>query len=196
VSIPPWSRLPGDPIWAAAERAHRRRLSRVYHDWDRVLRLYERASRVLHLPYDRPLDLAILTHSVQIDIGGDRRARCVDWLRSHASGEEPIEAASRLILAGPYKSLSDPRLPLLELSDLAFAETGRSALEDIASEIRLLTRLEEREIRIGLHDELNRIRRRLTADLPGIGEDRFREFARSIIHGCERLSKDATIFSF
>lgn len=196
MSTPPWSRLPGVPIWAAAERAHGRRLSRVYHDWDRVLRLYDRASRVLHLPYDRPLDLAILTHSVQIDIGGDRRARCVEWLRSHVSGEEPVEAAARLILAGPYKSLADPRLPLLELSDLAFPETGQSAVEEIAKEIRLLTRLEEQEIRIGLHDELNRIRRRLTAELPRLGEERFRELARSIIHGCERLSKDGKIFSF
>ncbi|PTX52475.1 hypothetical protein IQ03_01272 [Gemmobacter caeni] len=186
----PWTRLQTEPIWAAAERAHARRLGRVYHDWDRVLRLYDRAGRVLHLPYDRPLDLAILTHSVQTGPGGDRRARSVEWLRAQADPGEPVEAAARLILAGPYRDLSDPRLPLLELSDLAFPVSGRAALRDIAAEIRLLTRLEAREIVTGLQDELNRIRRALGAALPRIQGIAMREFAREVIHGCETLTKD------
>lgn len=179
-----------EPIWSEAERAHARRLARVYHDWDRVLRLYDRAAHVLHLPYDRPLDLAILTHSVQIDIGGDRRARSVAWLRAHAGPDEPVEAAARLILAGPYRDLTDPRLPLLELSDLADPVTGPAALRDISSEIRLLTRLEAREIVTGLQDELNRIRRALGAALPRFQGIAIREFAREVIHGCETLTKD------
>jgi hypothetical protein len=178
-----------EPIWSEAERAHARRLARVYHDWDRVLRLYDRAARVLNLPYDRPLDLAILTHSVQIDIGGDRRARSVAWLRAHAGPDEPVEAAARLILAGPYRDLADPRLPLLELSDLADPDTGRAALRDIAAEIRLLTRLDPGEIGLGLLDELTRIRRALGAALPGITHVASRELARGVIHGCESLSK-------
>lgn len=189
MSPAPWTRLVGEPIWAASERAHSRRLVRVYHDWDRVLRLYGRAATVLRLPYDRPLDLAILTHSVQIDLGGDRRARSVAWLRAHADPDEPVEAAARLVLAGPYRDLSDPRLPLLELSDLAFPETGPAALRDIASEIRLLTRLNDQEIGLGLLDELTRIRRALGAALPRISDLAFRDLATGVIHGCEHLSK-------
>jgi hypothetical protein len=190
VSPAPWTRLSGEPIWAAAERAHARRLVRVYHDWDRVLRLYGRAATLLRLPYDRPLDLAILAHSVQIDLGGDRRARSVAWLRSHAGPDEPVETAARLILAGPYRDLTDPRLPLLELSDLGFPETAAAALRDIAAEIRLLTRLDSREIALGLQDELTRIRRALNAALPRMPDLASRDLAQAVIHGCEGLAKD------
>ena len=189
MSAPPWTRLRGAPIWGAAERAHQRRLARVYHDWDRVLRLYERAERLLQLPYDRALDLAILTHSVQIDLGGDRRARSVAWLRSHADPEEPVETAARLILNGPYRDLSDPRLPLLELSDLGDETFAERSVTEMMEQIRLLTRLEEGEVRRGVVDELARIRRALGSALPRIPGPHERDLAQAVIHGSERVSR-------
>jgi hypothetical protein len=140
-----WTRLAEEPIWAEGARAHRRRFGRVYHDWDRVLRLYDRAGTLLDLPYDRALDLAILAHSAQIDLGGNRRARSVAWLRSHAGPDEPIEAAGSLILKGPYQDLNDPRLPLLELSDLGEPENAERAVAEMIEQVRLLTRFDQNE---------------------------------------------------
>ena len=186
---PPWTRLAGEPVWAEAERAHRRRVGRVYHDWDRVLRLYARADRLLQLPYDRALDLAVLTHSVQIDLGGDRRARSVAWLRSRAGPEEPVEAAARMILNGPYRDLSDPRLPLLELSDLGDPETAERSVREMIEQVRLLTRLEGAVVRRGVVDELARIRRALGAALPRLPGPCERGLAEAVIHGSERVSR-------
>jgi len=183
-----WTRLSSEPIWEASARAHRPRLTRIYHVWDRVIRLYARAETVLNLPYDRALDLAILTHSVQIDIGGDRRSRSVAWLRTHAGPDEPVDIAAGYILAGPYRSFIDPRLPLLELSDLAFPETGHQALRDMQDQIMLLTRLSADEVALGLSDELNRIRRALAASLHRISRPPERDLATAIILGCEQLS--------
>ena len=189
MSAPRWTRLFGEPVWAEAERAHRRRFGRVYHDWARVLRLYERADRLLQLPYDRPLDLAILAHSAQIDLGGDRRARSVAWLRAHAGPGDPGEAAGRLILNGPYRDLSDPRLPLLELSDLAEEGTAERAVREMIEQIRLLTRLPSGEVRSGVIEELTRIRRALGPALPRLTRDPERALAQAVIHGCERVSR-------
>ena len=189
MSAPPWTELAGTPLWAEAERAHQRRLARVYHDWDRVLRMYARAERDLRLPYDRSLDLAILAHSVRIDPGGDRRARSVAWLRAHAGPGEPLEEAARLILNGPYRDLSDPRLPLLELSDLADPETAERAVADMIAQILLMTRLDAEEVRRGAAEELKRVRRALAAALPRIGPPPQRALAEAVIHVCERLSR-------
>lgn len=189
MNAPPWTRLSGEPVWAEAERAHRRRVGRVYHDWDRVLRLYERAERLLQIPYDRALDLAVLTHFVQIDLGGDRRARSVAWLRSRAGPEEPIEASARMILNGPYRDLSDTRLPLLELSDLGDPETAERSVREMIEQVRLLTRLEGAEVRRGVVDELARIRRALCFALPRLPGPRERGLAEAVIHGSERVSR-------
>lgn len=189
MSAPPWTRLPGEPVWAEAERAHRRRFGRVYHDWDRVLRLYARAELLLQLPYDRALDLAILTHSVQIDLGGDRRARSVAWLRSHAGPAEPVGAAARMILNGPYRDLSDPRLPLLELSDLGEEGTAERAVREMMEQVRLLTRLHPGEVRSGVIEELTRIRRALGGALPRISRPQERALAQAVIHGSEQVSR-------
>lgn len=193
MSGPAWTRLASDPLWVQAERAHARRFARVYHDWDRVLRLYARAERVLHLPYDPALDLAILTHSAQIDMGGDRRVRSAEWLKRQA-GEahgDQVPTACRLILNGPYKDLTDPRLPLLELSDLADPDTAEAALDAMIAQIRLLTRLETGEVLRGIRDELNRIRRTLASAKPLMSEGAQRDLADRIISGCERLGRDA-----
>lgn len=180
---PRWTRLADDPVWGAAEHAHRRRFSRVYHDWDRVLRLYERAERDLRLPYDRALDLAILSHSAVIDLGGDRRPRSAAWLRSHAGPDEPVEAACRLILAGPYRDLSDPRLPLLELSDLGDPEWARRAIGEMTEQVRVLTRLSETDVRSGIEAELARIRRAIRSALPRIGDPAQRGVSERILQG-------------
>lgn len=184
-----WTRLTEEPIWAEAERAHRRRFGRVYHDWDRVLRLYVRAGTLLHLPYDRALDLAILAHSAQIDLGGDRRARSVAWLKAHAGPDEPVEAAGRLILNGPYRDLTDPRLPLLELSDLGDPETADRAVAEMIEQVRLLTRLDPDEVVRGVRDELARIRRALGAALPRLTDEPHLRLAEAVIHGSERMSR-------
>lgn len=189
MNAPPWTRLSGEPVWAEAERAHRRRFCRVYHDWDRVLRLYARAERLLQLPYDRALDLAVLTHSVQIDLGGDRRSRSVAWLRSHAGPEEPVEAAARMILNGPYRDLSDPRLPLLELSDLGEERVAERSVAEMMEQVRLLTGLDGAEVRRGVINELARIRRVIGAALPRLTGPRERELADAVIHGSERVSR-------
>jgi len=190
VTRPAWTRLADDPVWGAAAHAHRRRYGRIYHDWDRVLRMYHRAERSLQLPYDRALDLAILAHSSVIDLGGDRRPRSAAWLRSHAGPDEPVEAACRLILAGPYRDLSDPRLPLLELSDLADPEQDGRAIEEMAEQVRLLTRLSEEDVRLGIEAELARIRRALRAALPRIGDPAQRELAERILRGAEQKYPD------
>lgn len=180
---PLWTRLADAPVWAAAEHAHRRRFCRVYHDWDRVLRMYERAGLTLRLPYERALDLAILSHSAVIDLGGDRRPRSAEWLRSHAGPDEPVEAACRLILSGPYQDLSDPRLPLLELSDLGDPEWAQRAIREMAEQVRLLTRLSETDVRSGIEAELARIRRALRTALPHIGDPAQGELAERILQG-------------
>lgn len=180
---PLWTRLADEPVWSAAKRAHRRRFGRVYHDWDRVLRIYERAERELRLPYDRALDLAILSHSSVIDLGGDRRPRSAAWLRSHAGPDELVEAACRLILAGPYRDLSDPRLPLLELSDLGDPEWSQRAIREMAEQVRLLTRLSEADVRSGIEAELARIRRALRVALPRIGDPAQEGLAERILQG-------------
>jgi len=178
-----WTRLSRDPIWEVARVAHRRRYGRVYHDFDRVLRLYDRADRVLDLPYDRALDLAILSHSSIVDFDGDRRPRSAAWLRAHAGPEEPLSTASRMILNGPYQDLSDPRLPLLELSDLADPEAAAQAISDMTDQVRLLTRMSPDEIRSEIRAELARIRRALNAALPRIREPALRDLAQRIISG-------------
>jgi hypothetical protein len=188
-----WTRLEGEPIWAEAVRIHRRRFTRVYHDWDRVLRLYQRAGTLLNLPYDRALDLAILAHSAQIDLGGDRRARSVAWLKAHGGPDEPVEAAGRLILNGPYRDLTDPRLPLLELSDLGDPEMAERAVTEMIEQVRLMTRLETGEVVRGVMDELARIRRALGAALPRIRDEPQRALAEAVIHGSERVSRNLNL---
>ena len=189
----PWTRLESEPIWAAARIAHRVRFGRVYHDWGRVLRIYERAGSVLHLPYDRPLDLSILSHTAVLDIGGDRRSRSAAWLRAHAGPDEPVEAARRMILAGPYADLSDPRLPLFELSDLADPVTAERAIADMTEQVRLLTRLSREEVQQGMETELARIRRALRAALPDIEDQAQRGLAERIIEGtAHKIHKNRT----
>lgn len=187
----PWTRLEGDRIWAAAQSAHRFRFCRVYHDWDRILRLYDRAEGDLRLPYDRALDLAILSHSAVIDIGGDRRPRSAAWLRMHVDPGEPVEAACQMILAGPYADLSDPRLPLLELSDLGDPLTAEQAISDMAEQVRLLTRLSRDEVLAGVDAELARIRRAIRACLPRIEEPTQRGLAERILQGAASRSLDS-----
>lgn len=178
-----WTRLSSDPIWDAARFTHQRGRGRVYHDWDRVLRLFRRAETDLRLPYDRALDLAILSHSAVIDIGGDRRPRSAAWLRSHAGPDEHVEAACRMILAGPYGDLSDPRLPLLELSDLSDPETAGHAIRDMADQVQALTRLPRQDVLDGVMLELVRIRRAVRAALPCIQDPDQRRVAERIIEG-------------
>lgn len=187
---PDWTRLADDPVWGAAAHAHRRRYGRIYHDWDRVLRIYYRAQRDLRLPYDRALDLAILSHSAVIDLGGDRRPRSAAWLRSHAGPDEPVEAACRLILSGPYRDLSDPRLPLLELSDLGDPDWAQRAIGGMREQVSLLTRMSPEDIEPGIERELARIRRALRAALPRIGDPSQRELAERILRGAEQKYPD------
>jgi len=189
MTAPAWTRLGDTPLWSAAERAHRRRFGRVYHDWGRVLRLYHRADRLLCLPYDRPLDLAILSHSAVIDLGGDRRSRSAAWLRTHAEAEEPVETACSLILNGPYRDMTDTRLPLLELSDLAEPGTAERAVLDMVEQVKLLTRLDGKEVWGEISDELNRIRRALSGALPRISGEPERDLARRIIEQTDRISR-------
>lgn len=181
-----WTRLSSVPLWEAARQAHQRRFGRVYHDWDRVLRLYDRADSVLHLPYDRALDLAILSHSAVIDVDGGRRPRSAAWLRSRAGPDEPVEAACRMILAGPYADLADPRLPLLELSDLGDPASASLAITAMTEQLRLLTRLSPDDLHQEIGRELANIRRVVRAALPRIPDPAQRALAERIITGAAR----------
>lgn len=181
-----WTRLEGSPVWDASRHAHGRGRFRLYHDWDRLLRIYTRAGAELRLPYDRALDLAVLSHSVVIHPGRDRRARSAAWLRSHAGQDEPagaVDAACRMILAGPYEDLSDPRLPLLELSDLADPGTANAAVRDLMGQVLGLTGLSREEVEIGMLLELVRIRRALRSALPRIEDPDLRGLADRILLG-------------
>lgn len=176
-----WSRLPSEPIWERARTAHRRGYVRVYHDWDRVLRLYERAGSELRLPYDRALDLAILSHSAVVDSAGDRGARSAAWLRSHAAPDEPVEAACQMILAAPYRDLTDPRLPLLQLSDLTDPESAERAMSAMIEQVTRLSGLNREEAIYELVAELARVRRALRAALPGLERPALRAAAERVV---------------
>lgn len=185
-----WTRLSSEPIWGAARSAHQRGRGRIYHDWDRILRIYRRAEVDLRLPYDRALDLAILSHSAVIDIGGDRRPRSAAWLRSRAGQDESVETACRMILAGPYGDLSDPRLPLLDLSDLSDPETAGRAIRDMADQVQALTRLPRRDVMDGVTSELSRIRRAVRAALPRIQDPDQRRVAERVMEGAVPKHED------
>lgn len=178
-----WTRLEGSPVWDASRHAHGWGRFRLYHDWDRVLRIYDRAGAELRLPYDRALDLAVLSHSVVTHPGRDRRARSAAWLRSHAGQDEPVDAACRMILASPYWDLSDPRLPLLELSDLADPGTASAAVRDLMDQVLGLTGLSREEVEIGMLLELVRIRHALRSALPRIEDPALRSLADRILLG-------------
>lgn len=131
-----WSRLVGTRIWGLAEEAYAEPAGRSYHTMRHVMRLYELADEA-GMPYERALDLAILSHDVIYDSLPEKERRSAEWLlRNSDPGEDPdlLNEAVRLVMStADHTPGRDNRLILLDLHDLgdeALTMANRELLAD------------------------------------------------------------------
>lgn len=119
----PWTRLQGSALFDRAMSQQDRGGKRRYHCSAHVVTLYDLADTYLKLPYDRALDLAILTHDVIFDAQPDRELRSVAWLEEAlpdgAQDPDFKEAAAHILRTVEHRLDGDPRMALLDLADLA-----------------------------------------------------------------------------
>jgi len=118
---PKWTRLYRDPIFSQAEEMMGRNRARMFHNFDHPCRIYTHALETFNFPYDRALDLAILTHDVVFDSDQDRELRSILWLRDHLPlGEsDPDFPQAKLLIMSTidHKMGDDPRMVFVDLAD-------------------------------------------------------------------------------
>ncbi len=128
-----WSRILDSELGEKARAAYDDNPVRCYHNWAHIQRVYWHAQNTYALPYDRDLDLAILTHDVIYDALPGKEERSAQWLFDHADGDVTVanEHIHKTINHAPS---ADNRMVLLDLADFTDPACAAPNLDRIAAE--------------------------------------------------------------
>lgn len=155
----PWTKLQDEPIFARAFRVMTGNPRRHYHNYEHVHRLYCHAKSTLCLPYDRALDLSILTHDVIFDAHGDRELRSIEWLEENlpAGSKDPDFQKAASLIEGTIKHKIQPdyRMVMLDLADFLDRKAARNCTELLHLEASALHGMDDLTFYSGCNEYLS-----------------------------------------
>jgi hypothetical protein len=157
---PPWTRLHDSSLYCDAVALHGNTARKSFHNWDLICRVYEAAGTVFRYPYDRALDLAILSRTAHIGSCEERRDRAVSWLEARLGEDDPdLERAAALIGGSADFSLNpDPRLILVSLERFRHFEQSVQDVDRLRDEVVHLYNMDEKTFYCSFCDSLSRLR--------------------------------------
>lgn len=185
MTIVPWTRLQGHPIWAAAMENYTQGL-RTYHNEGHICRMYYYAAK-MEWPYDEFLDWAILAHDVIYDDLPHKEIRSVEWLYEQFCefGEPWDHRIYDLIMSTVDHSpatYKDNRLIILDLYELTVPEFRALNYMRVKSEMIYIYDIDEVQFAAGNRKFMLNLAGNFAPDRTnGLGWD---EYWDAVAEGC------------
>lgn len=189
---PAWTQLAGTAVYNASYAAHEDLQSRLYHNWGMVCGTYRAIHDALKYPYDRALDLAVLSRTAVLDLSKKRDETAIRWLADKVGEDDPDLPGARRLLASciTYDLSEDPRLVLASLGHLCHPQDVIGDIALIREEAYRYYRLDDVSFYSSFDDSLSRLNARLRDQEHGDLDPNERDTLQNIRKGIARIRLD------